>query len=98
VGQQPPCTPATHDVEEDGVEDLAQGVHPRASGERRGREVGLDVGPFGIGEVGLVCSSHARYFTELLPQDPFSDSFKAKLAKDPAPPRWVLREARKRAH
>jgi hypothetical protein len=78
VGQQPSGTPATHDVE-DGVEDLAQGVHPRASGGRGGREVGLDVGPFGIGEVGLVCSSHARYFTELLPQNPFSDSFSTTL-------------------
>ena len=37
--------------------------------------MGLNVGPFGIGEVGLVCSSHTRYFTELLPQNPFSDSF-----------------------
>ena len=36
----------------------------------------LYVGPFGIGEVGLVCSSHARYPTELLSQDPFSDSFR----------------------
>ena len=37
--------------------------------------MGLDVGPFGIGEVGLVCSSHTRYSTELLPQNPFSDCF-----------------------
>jgi hypothetical protein len=33
------------------------------------------LGPFGIGYVSLVCSSHARYSTELLSQDPFSDSF-----------------------
>ena len=40
------------------------------------REMGLDVGPPGIGEVGLVCSSsHARYFTELPSRDTFSDSF-----------------------
>src|SRR5215212_8443968 len=31
--------------------------------------MGLYVGPLGIGEVGLVCSSHARYSTELLPPD-----------------------------
>ena len=37
--------------------------------------MGFYIGPFGIGEVCLVCSSHARYFTELLPQDPFSDGF-----------------------
>src|SRR5215212_6607202 len=37
--------------------------------------MGLYVGALGIGEVGLVCSSHARYSTELLPPDTFSDSF-----------------------
>src|SRR5215212_775869 len=37
--------------------------------------MGLYIGPLGIGEVGLVCSSHARYSTELLPPDTFSDSF-----------------------
>ena len=37
--------------------------------------MGSYVGPLGIGQVGLVCTSHARYFTELLSQDPFSDSF-----------------------
>src|SRR5215216_4685753 len=68
VRQEPPGTSATHDVE-DGVEDLAEGVHPRASGIFGGREMGLYVGPLGIGEVGLVCSSHARYSTELLPPD-----------------------------
>jgi hypothetical protein len=31
--------------------------------------------PFGIGEVALVCFSHARYDTERVPQNPFSDSF-----------------------
>ena len=67
-------TRSAHDVE-DGVEDLAEGVHPRASGVFGGRKMGLYVGPLGIGEVGLVCSSHARYSTELLPPDTFSDSF-----------------------
>jgi hypothetical protein len=37
--------------------------------------VSLYVRPFGIGEAGLVCSSRARYSTELLPPDPFADSF-----------------------
>ena len=42
----------------------------------RGREMGLYVGPLGIGEVGLVCFSHARYSTEPLSQKTFSDSFR----------------------
>src|SRR5215211_8236469 len=74
VRQQAPSTATTHDVE-DGLKDLAQGVHPGAPRRFRGREMGLYVGPFGIGEVGLVCSSHARYSTELLPPDTFSDGF-----------------------
>ena len=59
VRQKAPGASATRDVE-DGVEDLAQGVHPGAPGGFGGRQMGLYVGPFGIGEVGLVCSSHAR--------------------------------------
>jgi hypothetical protein len=39
------------------------------------RKVGLQAAPFGIGEVGLVCFSHARYPTEHEPQNPFSGSF-----------------------
>ena len=39
---------------------LSQGVQPGASLGFGSREVGLYVGPLGIGEVGLVCSSHAR--------------------------------------
>jgi hypothetical protein len=74
VRQQAPGAPATHDVE-DGVDDLAQGVHPGAPGSFGGREMGLYVRPLGIGEVGLVCSSHTRYSTELPPPDTFSDSF-----------------------
>jgi hypothetical protein len=38
--------------------------------------VWLYVGPLGIGEVGLICFSHARYSTEPLSQKPFSDSFR----------------------
>ena len=60
---------------EDGVKDLAQGMYSGPSGSFRSRDMGSYVGPLGIGEVGLVCTSHARYFTELLSQDPFSDSF-----------------------
>jgi hypothetical protein len=37
--------------------------------------MGLYVGPLGIGEVSLVCFSHARYSTESLSQKPFSDGF-----------------------
>ncbi len=75
MGQESPGTATTHDVE-NGVEDLAQGMYSGPSGSFRDRDVGLYVGPFGIGEVGLVCSSHARYSTESLSQDPFSDSFR----------------------
>jgi hypothetical protein len=57
VRQQAPGTPAANDVE-DGVEDLAQGVYPRATGTRVGGEVRLKTGPLDIGEVGGVCSSH----------------------------------------
>jgi hypothetical protein len=35
--------------------------------------------PFGIGEVALICFSHARYPTGRVPQNPFSGSFKQKL-------------------
>src|SRR5918994_4169324 len=85
VRQQAPSTAAPHDVE-DGVEDLAQGVHPGTSRRFSGREMGLYVGPFGIGEVGLVCSSHARYSTELPSPDTFSDGFsRDRLKKRSAP-------------
>ena len=60
VGQQSPGTATTHDDVEDGLEDLAQGVYGRASGGFGSREMGLDVREFDIGEVGLICSSHAR--------------------------------------
>ncbi len=73
--EQAPGAAPTHDVE-DGIEDLAQGVDPRASGGSRGGEMGLDQGPLGIGEVGLVCcSDHARHPTGPLSHDPFSDGF-----------------------
>ena len=39
------------------------------------RKVGFQAAPFGIGEVALICFSHARYPTERVPQNPFSDSF-----------------------
>jgi hypothetical protein len=80
VRKQTPSTSATHDVE-DSVDDLAQGVHPGAPGDFGGREMGLYVGPLGIGEVALVCFSHARYPTERVPQNPFSDSFNAKFGE-----------------
>jgi hypothetical protein len=47
-------------------------MHPRSSAGFRGREVRLEVGPFGIRKLSLVCSSHhARYPTEQSLQDPF---------------------------
>jgi hypothetical protein len=66
---------------EDGVEDLAQGVKPGASRGFGGREVGLYVGPLGIGKVGLICFSHAPYPTEPLSQDPFSDSLMTQFSE-----------------
>jgi hypothetical protein len=80
VGQQAPGASTTGDVE-DGLEDLAQGVQPGAPGGFRYGQMGLYVGPFGIGKVGLVCSSHARYPTELLPEYPFSDSLSTHLGE-----------------
>src|SRR5215212_11328017 len=58
VGQQPPGAAAAHDLE-DGVEDFADGVHPRPSAWFRGGQVGLYIGPLGIGKVGLVCFFHS---------------------------------------
>jgi hypothetical protein len=80
VGKEAPSAAAAHDVEES-VEDLAQGVHPRASGSSGGGKMGLYAGPLGVGEIGLVCSSdHARHTTGLPLHNPFSDSFLEQLA------------------
>ena len=37
--------------------------------------MGLQVAPFDVGSVALVCFSHARCPTERTSQNPFSDSF-----------------------
>src|SRR5918998_6945419 len=50
--------------------------------------MGLYVGPCGIGEVGLVCSYHARYSSELPSPDTFSDGFRRGILRsshDPHP-------------
>jgi hypothetical protein len=52
VGEEAPSATATHHVE-DSVEDLTQGVHPRASGSSGSGKMGLYAGPLGVGEVGL---------------------------------------------
>jgi hypothetical protein len=78
VRKQSPSAAAPHDVE-DGVEDLAWAVESRTSGGFGSGKVGLQAAPFGIRQIGLICFSHARYPTERMPQNPFSDSFKAKL-------------------
>jgi hypothetical protein len=53
MGQHSPGPSTTRDVE-DGLEDhLAQGVQPGASRGIGGGQMGLYVGPLGIGEVGL---------------------------------------------
>jgi hypothetical protein len=56
VREQTPGAAATHYIE-DGVEDLARRTHSRTSRSSRGWKMGLDKGPLGVGEVGLVCSS-----------------------------------------
>ena len=48
-------------------------------GSVRERQKGFEEEPFGIGKVGLVCFSHARYPTEPRPQTPFSDGFITKF-------------------
>jgi hypothetical protein len=57
VRQETPSTPAANEVE-DGVEDLVQGVYPRATGVDVVGEIRLKTGSLDIGEVGGVCSSH----------------------------------------
>src|SRR5215210_1899510 len=46
-----------------------------ASGGLGAGQVRFEAAPFGVGEVALVCCSHARHPTERVPQNPFSDSF-----------------------
>jgi hypothetical protein len=58
VGQQAPGTATLQDVE-DGVEDLVGAMDSRSPGGFRGRKMGLQEGPFGIGEIGRVRLSHA---------------------------------------
>jgi hypothetical protein len=43
--------------------------------------MGLYVGPLGIGEVGLICFSHARYSNELLTQKPFRTVSKGEFSE-----------------
>jgi hypothetical protein len=80
MGQESPGAAASQDVE-DGLEDLAQMMEARTSVGFGSGEVWFQAAPFGIGKVGLVCFSHARYPTEQVPQYPFSDSFMAKFAE-----------------
>jgi hypothetical protein len=58
VRNQAPRTAAPYDVE-DGVEDLSEGVDTRTSGGFGSGKVRFDAAPFGIGEVGWICCSHA---------------------------------------
>ena len=57
MGQKPPMTATFQDVE-DGVEDIAQGVGAGSSLGFWGRQIRLQTGPLGIGEVGWICLSH----------------------------------------
>ena len=74
VRQQSPGATAANDVE-DGVQDLAGTVRLGTPSSVREGEVRFEEGPLFVGEVALVCFSHARYPTERVPQNPFSDSF-----------------------
>jgi hypothetical protein len=80
VRKQSPGAAALKHVE-DGVEDLARAVQTRTAGGFGSGKVGLQAAPFGIGEIALICSSHARYPTERAPQNPFSDSFLTEFAE-----------------
>jgi hypothetical protein len=46
-------------------------------------KMGLQGTPLGVGEVALICFSHARYPTERVPQNPFSDGFIANFTESP---------------
>jgi hypothetical protein len=72
VGQQPPSAAASKDVE-DGVKYLAGVVQLGTSGGFGYGQVRFEASPFGVGKVGLVCFSHARYPTERMPQTPLSE-------------------------
>ncbi len=64
AGQHSPGTAASQDVE-DRVEDVAQGVGAHPTRQLRGQKVGLQAGPFFVGEVGGIGLSHARERTQL---------------------------------
>jgi hypothetical protein len=78
VRQEPPGAAAANDVEEDSVEDLADAVRLGTPGSLGGGQMRLEEGPLLVGEIALVCFSHARDPTERVTQNPFSDSFKRK--------------------
>jgi hypothetical protein len=51
VRKQAPGAAAPYDIE-DGVKDLAQRIDPRTTIGFGGGKMGLEAGPFGVGEVG----------------------------------------------
>ena len=58
MGQKPPGAATTDDVE-DSVEDLTRTMDPRSAKGFGDGQMGFYAGPFGVGEVALVCLSHA---------------------------------------
>jgi len=74
VRQQAPGAATANDVE-DSVEDFTGAVRLGTAGSPRGWQKGFEEGPLFVGEVALVCFSHARYPTERAPQNPFFIQF-----------------------
>jgi hypothetical protein len=79
MGQKTPSAAAFDDVE-DGVHDLAQVMDPRAPGSGLGQgKMSFDVGPLGVGGVGLVCSSHYPASYRVITSEPLFGQFLAAI-------------------
>src|SRR5215203_6450968 len=78
TGQKPPLAAALQDVE-NSVEDLAEAMDSWVSSPFRGWEVGLEILPFGVGEVGRVALSHAPERTRSFCSGAFSNSLRGVL-------------------
>jgi hypothetical protein len=93
VWQESPGAATPYDVE-DGLEDLTRRIERRTSIGFGSRKVAFQAAPFGIGEGGLICFSHARYPTERAPQNPLSEKAPRVKRKDGLYPGIPLRSWR----